>query len=226
MKHIRLLCWVRLHKISIFLLGVTVCVILGTVISRYLGQTNATSSSRNLQQIKVLILYSSGIPGAKVPRLSENIDAITLPTPRSVNTAVVAKMIAESLEKEMLQVTLKELSEIKKAQEMLFADVILIGSATHFSNMDWQTKRFFDETLYPFYIHHKTELKDKYIGCFTTSGGEYSGTHCIKAIQRALYDYGGKELPNLMILDNTSQNEVEKKVDRFSKQILTRVRER
>ncbi len=222
--HTRVLRWGKVHQRSILLAGLILCVIMGGVILRYLSSHKAASTSRDLQQIKVLILYSSGTPGAKVPRISENIDAITLPTPRSVNTAVVANMIVEALKKERLQVTLQKLEDIKNAREVLFADVILIGSATHFSNMDWQTKRFFDETLYPLYAHHKTKLKGKFIGCFTTAGSDYSGKKCIKALHLALYDYSGKEPPGLIILDHTSQNDVEKKVDRFTKKLLTHVR--
>ena len=221
--------WVRLHKISIVLLGITLYVIFWAAIWWYQHQYKPKQFkpilvSPNSQQIKVLILYSSGTPGAKVPHISENIDTITLPTSRAVNTAVVANMISEALEKEMLQVSLKKLEDIKKAQDVLFADAILIGSATHFSNMDWQTKRFFDETLYPLYIHHRSELKGKFIGCFTTAGNNYSGKKCIKALHRALYDYSSKEPPGLIILDRTLPNDVKKKVDRFTKKLLPEMR--
>ena len=224
MLYTKVLCWGKVHKFTILLSGIILCAILGVVILRSLPSHNATLASGDIQQMKILILYSSGTPDAKVPHISENIDAVTLPTPRSVNTAVVANMIAEVLEKAMLQVTLKPLEDIKKAQEVLFADIILIGSATHFSNMDWQTKRFFDETLYPLYVHHATELKGKFIGCFTTAGNNYSGKKCIQALHRALYDYNGKEPPGLIILDRTPQDDLKKKVDQFTKKMLKIVR--
>ena len=177
-----------------------------------------TFRAKNLKQIKVLILYSSGNPNAIVPRISEkiDIDAITSPTPKFVNTAIVAKMIADYLKKKIPHVTLKKIEEIKNAQEVLFADVILIGSATHFGIMDWQIKRFFDVILFSIYVHRKTKLKDKYIGCFITCEVYPSGKDCIKSIYRALRDYGSKKLPNLIILDKTPQNEIEKKL--FSSQ--------
>ena len=88
----------------------------------------------------------------------------------------------------------------------MFADVILIGSATHFGIMDWQTKRFFDVILFSIllciYVHHKAKLKDKYIGCFTTCEVYPSGKDCVKSIYRALYDFHSKKLPSLIILKN------------------------
>lgn len=228
MKCIRLLYWVTFNKTRVFLLGIVLCVVLGVGILGYLKKSKATSTSRNLQEIKVLILYFSGKPTSQwksaVPLISEETDGITSPTPKTVNTAVVAKMIANYLEKQMLQVTLKEIGEIKRAQDVLFADVILIGSATHFSNMDWQTKRFFDETLYPLYVHRKTKLSDKYIGCFTTvSGG--GAEDCIKSMHHALRDYRSKELPSLIIFNNIPQNELEKKVAQFTKKLIAKLEE-
>jgi len=206
------------------ILCITACFLF--IIISYQKRYKETFASENLPPLKVLILYSSGNPTSQwkkaVPNFSEDVNGITSPTPKFVNTAIVAKMIADYLKKEMLQVTLKEIREIKRADEILFAHVILIGSATHFSNMDWQTKRFFDETLYPFYIHRKMKLKDKYIGCFTTTGGG-GGDHCIKSIKRALYDYGSKELPSLIIFSKAPRNDVEKKVLQFTKKLMVKL---
>jgi len=184
-----------------------------------------TFRSKNLKQIKVLILYSSGNPNAIVPRISEkiDIDAITSPTPKFVNTAFVAKMIADYLRKEIPHVILKKIEEIKNAQEVLSADVILIGSATHFGIMDWQTKRFFDVILFSIYVHHKAKLKDKYIGCFTTCEVYPSGKDCVKSIYRALYDFNSKKLPSLIILDKMPQNEIEKRVAHFTKKLISKI---
>ncbi len=229
MTPIRALYWVKRNKIRIFYSGITLCVILGVVISGYTEYTeqNKTTSTtfKNLQQIKVLILYSSG--KAMMPHthrsMTKDVDVITSPTPQFLNTAVIARMIANSLQKKMLQVALKEIGEIKKTQEVLFADVILIGSATHFWNMDWPTKRFFDETLYPVYLYRKTKLEDKYIGGFTTSEIQSSAEQCINSIYRALSDYGSKKLPSLIILNETPQRDVEKKVEQFAKELMVKL---
>jgi len=185
----------------------------------------STFKSKNLKQIKVLILYSSGNPNAIVPRISEkiNIDAITSPTPKFVNTAVVAKMIADYLKKKIPHVTLKKIEEVKSAQEVLSVDVILIGSATHLGIMSWETKRFFDNILHSIYVHRKAKLKDKYIGCFTTCEVYPSGKDCIKSIYRALYDFNSKKLPSLIILDKMPHNEIEKKVAQFTKKLIAKI---
>jgi len=189
------------------------------------SKNKETLKFKNAKEIKILILYSSGNPNAIVPQIFEkiNVDAITSPTPKFVNTAIVAKMIADHLKKKISHVTLKKIEEVNSPQEILSADVILIGSPAHFGIMDWQTKRFFDEILYPIYIHRKIKLKDKYVGCFTTCQVYPSGKDCIKSIHRALYDFDSKKLPSLIILDKMPQNEIERKIAQFTKKLVTKI---
>ena len=159
MIRIRLLHWVKFNKIRVFLTGITLCAIVFALLW-YTKHRKTISTAEPLKQIRVLVLYSSGNPDAIAPDMSKNIDAITLPTPKSVNTAVIAEMIANSMKKEMLQITLRRISEIKKPEEILFADVILIGSATRFGIMCWQTKKFFDEiSLSELQLRHKARLR-------------------------------------------------------------------
>ena len=223
MKYIRLLHWVKSNKITIFISGITVCAIFFAIL-RYTKLYNATSTSKNVKQTKILIIYSSGNPDAIVPDMSEEIDAITLPTPKSGNTAIIAEMIANSLKKEVGQVTLKRIEEIKKPEEVLSADVILIGSATRFGIMSWQTKRFFDEILFSIYTDRKAKLSDKYIGCFTTCEVTPSGKDCIKSIYRALYDFKTNKLPGLIILTKTPQDKMEQEVTQFTKNVIAKLK--
>ena len=217
---------VKIKKISIFLLGLMLCVIFLVVLC-FQTQNKATVVSKSLSQIKLLILYSSGNTTSQwetaVPNISEDIDAISSPTSKFVNKEVIANMIAHYLKKEMSRVTLKRFEEIKKSQEVLVADVILIGSATRFGIMSWQTKRFFDQTLFPICVHRRKRLSDKYIGCFTTCEVYPSGKDCIKSINRALYDFETNKLPSLIILDKTPQDELEKKVAHFTNELIAKL---
>jgi len=186
-------------------------------------QTQAGSAMGYLQQIKILIIYSSGQPTSQwakaVPKISDRVDAISSPTTRYNNTAYVAERIAFHLKQKVLQVTLMRVDEIKKPSDVLSANVILIGTATHFGYMDWQTKKLFDQTLYPFYIHWPNRLNDKYIGCFTTTSGG-GGTRCVKSMKNVLRDYRSKDLPDLVVLSSRSTEDTEDRIIRYTDKLL------
>lgn len=226
MKLVRVIQLVKLNKITMLLL-ITVLSSAFCVILWYQRQYKATATSKSLWEIKVLILYSSGNPTCQwdviVPNISEDIDAITTATSKAVNTNFIAKSIANYLKQDGLQVSLKRIEDIKKAQEVLFADAILIGSGTRFGIMSWQVKRFFDELLFAVYIHRKERLSDKYVGCFTTCEVYRSGKDCIKSIRRALCDFKPKKIGSLIILDKTPENEIQKKVNEFTREMIAKL---
>jgi len=169
---------------------------------------------------KAIVLYSSGDPEAVVPALNMTVDVVTSPTPKLVNTEFVARCIAQALEDSNVSVVLKRTEDLKSPREVLAADIIVIGSSTHFWNMDWQTKRLFDEVLYPIYVHRKQKLKDKMATCFTTSEIEPSGRQCLESINRAFGDFGAQVLRGLIITDNTPPDKVKRKVTYFCRNIL------
>ena len=169
---------------------------------------------------KAIVLYSSGDPEAVVPSLDVAVDVVTSPTPKLVNTEFVARCIAQALEGSNVSVVLKRTEDLKSPREVLAADMIVIGSSTHFWNMDWQTKRLFDEVLYPIYVHRKQKLKDKIATCFTTSEIEPSGRQCLESINRAFGDFGAQVLPGLVITNDVPKDKAKAMVRRFAKNIL------
>lgn len=176
--------------------------------------TSPVKYRHDRQRVNILIVYSSGVFGAIVPELDDrSADAVTSATPKHINTRFVAERIASMLPHH--EVSVKRVDEIKKPMEILANELILFGSSTHFSNMDWQMKYFFDVTMYPIYVHRAEKLKHRTVACFTTANVNSSGKKCVDAMNTTLYDYGATILQGLIITDDTAFGEAEKKIQAF-----------
>ncbi len=64
------------------------------------------------------------------------------------------------------------------------ADGLVVGSPTHYSNIDWQIKRFMDETVLAF-CSKGNSLGNKVCGCFTSTGAYADGKECLRILELA-----------------------------------------
>ena len=206
-------------RITVFLFC---CIVFGCT------NPNTHADSKNTRKLKVLILYSAGEPtnlGYKscVPQLSEKIDAVSCASPLDMNITMITQRIAASLKNNFLNVIVKKIEDVQSAENILLFDVILIGSATRFGLMTWETKRLFDVYMFPICIHRPERMQDKYVGCYTFCEVYPSGRDCIKSIYRALYDFRPVKLPNLIITQEMKPNEIDGHVIDFSNRIINRL---
>ena len=65
---------------------------------------------------------------------------------RSGNTKKMAEAIAKGIEKEGVEVDLKEVKDVN-AEELLKYEGIVIGSPTYYGSMAYQIKKLFDESV-------------------------------------------------------------------------------
>jgi NAD(P)H dehydrogenase (quinone) len=87
----------------------------------------------------------------------------------SGNTEKMAKAICEGIQKEMMEYTLKKVQDTK-AEDLLKADGILIGSPTYYGTMAYQIKRLLDES-----VKFHGRLDGKIGGAFSSSANIAGG---------------------------------------------------
>jgi len=72
--------------------------------------------------------------------------AIVIYYSRTGNTKKMAEFIAEGLEKEKIEVSLKKTEEVK-VEELLKYDAIIIGSPTYYGTMAYPIKKLLDDSV-------------------------------------------------------------------------------
>jgi flavodoxin len=175
------------------------------------------------KKIKIIIIYSSGVPTSDwqkfVAQPDEAVDIISSPTHKHNNVSMIADNLSKLFDEEKFDVKTAKVDEIKKADDVLAYDVLLLGSGSHFGLMSWEMKRFFDVCLYPIYIHKEEKLRNQFVGTFTVSQTVNSGNDCIDSMKRALSDFEPKELDSFIVLNNYSSIKIQKKLNKYTKQL-------
>jgi flavodoxin I len=98
-------------------------------------------------------------------------------------TEKMASRIASGAEKVGVKAILKKVEDCTLS-DLVEADGLAVGSATHYSNMAWQVKRLLDETILTFYSEGHS-LRNKACGCFTSTGAYSDGKDCLRMLELA-----------------------------------------
>jgi multimeric flavodoxin WrbA len=98
-------------------------------------------------------------------------------------TQKMATEIAKGVKESGVDVVIKSVVDCTMA-DLLAADALAFGSPTYYSNINWQSKKFLDETILDFYDQGHS-LKGKICGCFTSAGGYDDGGECLRMLERA-----------------------------------------
>lgn len=139
---------------------------------------------------EALIVYTVGTPFKTVTDMTASeIDAVTNPTPMSYNTRVIASELGERLEARGLRVRVAEASDVTH-EDVLRHRVLVLGSPTHYWNIDWQMKRFLDDRMTPIYVAHKESFRGWPVAGFTMAEIQPSADQALERIQRFLKDCG------------------------------------
>jgi NAD(P)H dehydrogenase (quinone) len=147
---------------------------------------------------KVLVLYHSG----------------------SGNTQRMAKVIAEAMKSNAMNVTIEDAgkSDISLLPKY---DSIVLGSPTYFSNVAWQVKKVIDESI----VHYSGgKLKGKVAGIFTSAGSMRDGKDCLKMLEIALgFHHGMKVVEGILRVDGEGAKEVEKRCQEYGKRLVKEI---
>ena len=104
---------------------------------------------------------------------------------RSGNTKIMANMVAQGAEEEGAIVDLKEVSQVK-SEELLIYDGIIIGSPTYYGTLAWEVKKLLDESEK---FHGK--LEGKVGGAFSSAANIGGGNETtILSILEAMLIHG------------------------------------
>ncbi|OGF97575.1 MAG: hypothetical protein A2Z86_08205 [Candidatus Glassbacteria bacterium GWA2_58_10] len=165
----------------------------------------------------VLLLYSSGEPLMTISDIKgpEQLEGITQPTPVEMNTRIAAERIKVNLEKQGVAVVLKPVQEVTDWREVMQYKTIVIGSATRFWNVTWETKRFFDDLFLRIYVR-EGKAKGKLFAIFTTTEIEPSGERTLAAMESTITDCGGNIGLRMILHRELSLEKARAEIDKFS----------
>lgn len=187
----------------------------------YFSFIHVSESGVPLKQ-NILIIYSSGMPSKTISDMEpKEIDTITGATPLAENCKTISERIAAKLREKGLSVHLIEATQFKNRDEILTANVIIIGSPVRFWNVSWEIKKIFDEKFGEIYVLGKTSngLANHRIAAFAMAETESSARDALEAISKVIKDCKGKLGATEIFLTKHSRKEVEKRITKFSSQI-------
>ena len=87
------------------------------------------------------------------------------------NTEKMAKAIAEGMKEAALDVEVKRVDDASP-EDLVGADIIVLGSPTHFAGMSSKMKAFIEQSSG---LHRAGELRDKIVAAFTSSSTTTQG---------------------------------------------------
>lgn len=178
--------------------------------------------------LDILIIYSTGNPydwnslediAKGIETDLKDIDAITTPTPLTVNCGNIARELAASLSEKNLIVRVAETMEIKHRDEILQARMVVVGSPAYFGNVSWQIKKLFDEQFHKIYLLEKGRLSKKRIAAFSMAEVNGSARSALQAIRSVVIDCKGRFGPTTIFLTKHSKTEINNRVEEFSAQL-------
>ncbi len=111
------------------------------------------------------------------------------------NTERMANIIAETVKKSAIEVTVQQVDQFDLSLLPSY-DAVVLGSPTYFSNLAWPVKKLVDESIV---FYRRNELKGKVAGIFTSSGTERDGKDCLTMLELALgFHHGMKVVPGIV----------------------------
>ena len=139
---------------------------------------------------------------------------------RTGNTKFMAEKIAEGIQSAMMKtdVKVKDVQEYHDTSNLLFTDVILLGTPTYASNIAWPIKRFIDEILSQVYTH--SSIERKLVSGFTSTGTFIDGKKCLQALNWAFEHSRAKIVKGLITENSEPKYQIEKKCKDFGLKIL------
>ncbi len=129
-------------------------------------------------------------------------------------TERMAKSIAQGAS-EGGEVIVKEVAEAK-IDDLLSANVIVLGSPTYFANMSWQMKKFIDES-----VEHYGKLKGRRGGCFVSSATRKDGESALHFLKVALEIHGMEVLEGPVCLGVPTEEEL-RECEEYGRRLVQR----
>lgn len=183
----------------------------------YVGPLFAGNQTADSLRPGVLLLYSSGQPLMTISEIKgpEQLEGITQPTPVEMNTRIAAGRITGNLEKQGVPVVMKPIQEVTDWREVMQYKTIVIGSATRFWNVTWETKRFFDDLFLRIYVR-EGKATGKLFAIFTTTEIEPSGECTLAAMESTITDCGGDIGLRMILHREMTLEQARAEIDKFS----------
>lgn len=169
----------------------------------------------------VLIIYTVGIPFKTLTEVRPSeADAVTNPTPVFYNTRVIADDLGALLMERGHRVRVAEASQVD-GKDVLRHRVLVLGTPTHYWNVDWQMKRFLDERMTPIYVAHKQEFRGWPVAGFAMAEIQPSAEQALDKLQSVLKDCGTDLAIRQVFLTGDDEDQYTKTLHRFAAEIAS-----
>lgn len=140
--------------------------------------------------------------------------ALIVYSSRTGETRKIAELIAEGLRFSAVQVTLKDVAEIKRETELAGFDIYVFGSSTYHGAMMDRMKTFL-------FLAERAELKDKTGGAFGSFG--WSGEAAERIFDTMKNIYGMDMVVAPLMLKSSSVDGGIKVAQAYGKELATKV---
>ena len=184
------------------------------------------SAGENAAPCDVLIIHAAGTPSETADKFTpENVDAVSCPTPVTLNCKVLADQAAEALRAKGLAVRVAETSEITKRQQLLAPRLVVLASPTYSGTCSWKMHKLMQEPLWQFFALGGKKLDGKKFAFLATARNEGNWKGCIDAMQAAVKSSGGSQGPTMGVALSTTPEQVKERAAKFADEVATLLKE-
>lgn len=174
----------------------------------------------------VLIVYSVGTPFKTISDVTlTDLDAVTAPTPMTHNTGTIAVDLGEALVGRGLKVRVAEADRIQHPREILRHRVMVLGTPTHFWNVDWNMKKFLDERMEPLYVGKSPVFRSMRVAGFSMAEIQPSADQALDKIGAVISDCGNTLAVRMAFLAGDNEDQYSSKLARLADGIQTLIAE-
>ena len=174
----------------------------------------------------VLIIHAAGTPSETADKFTpENVDAVSCPTPVTLNCKVLAEQAAEALRAKGLTVRVAETTEIAKRQQLLAPRLVVLVSPTYSGTCSWKMHKLMQEPLWQFFALGGKKMDGKKFAFLATARNEGNWKGCIEAMQGAAKSCNANIGPAAGVPLSATPEQAKERAGKFAEEVAAFLKE-
>ncbi len=130
----------------------------------------------------VLIIHAGGQPAEKYRSSEltrEDLDAITMATPKAYNTHTIAADLGRELESRGITVKVVDASEINSHEIVFEYSVLVLGAPARYGEVGWEMKKFVDEMIWRIHCLVPDRFANHRVAAYAMGASSEGGTTAV-----------------------------------------------
>ena len=166
----------------------------------------------------VLIIQASGTPVTEKVT-PKNVDAVSCPTPATVNCKTLAAQAAAALRDKGFSAKAVAAGDVKSRDEILGARLVVLASPSYFGGVSWKMHKLFDEKFFEIHALGGDRLAKKPFASLIMGKSEEKCAKSVASLEGVVTACNGTPGPSTIVLTADSKEQVRGKIAKFAEEI-------